>query len=168
MPVGKTEKWTDSNTLNTLIKEEPNNKDVTKVSLTKEEAAPILDELVKARIDKAEKLLPLLNYLNEIEQRVILDILYNMDFAKVKGFKNMFKNLLTGNRIEAGWELLDSVYTKGVGGRSLYNALTLATQRTTLDFEGYKDKWDKEKWASKSKPERKDAYLKEVNRLLGK
>ena len=140
-------------------------KGLTNIEITEEQALTILKELIKAKIDDAQRNIPILPYLDKTRQRVILDLTYNPGINKLMGFKEMLKHLHNNNMREAGWELLNSSYSTDVRGRSLYNALTLASGRNDLSLESYKTLWNTEKWSNKSREQLKEAYYQELDKL---
>lgn len=156
--------YTQSEALNKLI---DNTKDgISKVTVTYEEAEEILKESIIERNKDIAEELPLTKYLDKLDQMIIMDMVYNMSIDRVKGFKRFIGCLFDGNRVEAGWEILDSKYREQVSGRSLYNALRMATRIKNLNLNHYKDKWINEKWGAKSKAQLKAAYYSEVEELL--
>ncbi len=161
----KLRSWNDSYTLNRLINDAKGNP--ANITLTEEEALTILKEIVIVKRDFLGKRLPILQYLDRPVQKAIFDFSYNMGVEKLLTFQEFNKNLFNGNMREAGWEVLNSNYRTQVHGRSLYNALIIATGRADLDLDYYKDEvWTKEKWEQKSLSELKEAYYAEVDRLI--
>ena len=156
--------YSQSAELNRIITEDFKG-DLSKVEVTEEQALTILKELIKAKIDDAQRNIPILPYLDKTRQRVILDLTYNPGINKLMGFKEMLKHLHNNNMREAGWELLNSSYSTDVRGRSLYNALTLASGRNDLSLESYKTLWNTEKWSNKNREQLKEAYYQELDKL---
>ena len=159
--------YTQSAKMEEIIKDtlRDHEKGLTNIEITEEQALTILKELIKAKIDDAQRNIPLLPYLDKTRQRVILDLTYNPGINKLMGFKEMLKHLHNNNMREAGWELLNSSYSTDVRGRSLYNALTLASGRNDLSLESYKTLWNTEKWSNKSREQLKEAYYQELDKL---
>ena len=92
-------------------------------------------------------------------------MVYNLGVSRFMEFKGLLKHLHNNNMREAGWELLNSSYSTDVRGRSLYNALTLASGRNDLSLESYKTLWNTEKWSNKNREQLKESYYQELDKL---
>jgi lysozyme len=59
-----------------------------------------------------------MNKLNDVRRRVITEMLFNLGFSKVLGFKKFWQAVKQGDWIRAGAEMLDSKWHKQVGKRA--------------------------------------------------
>lgn len=72
---------------------------------------------------------PFWNKLNEVRQAVLLDMCYNLGFARLNGFKKMLKALGRLDYKTAAKEMLDSKWARDVKSRS--------TELAELMMSGY-------------------------------
>lgn len=72
---------------------------------------------------------PFWNKLNEVRQAVLLDMCYNLGFARLNGFKKMLKALERLDYKTAAKEMLDSKWARDVKSRS--------TELAELMMSGY-------------------------------
>jgi lysozyme len=56
--------------------------------------------------------------LNEVRQEVLVNMMFNMGFTKLAGFKRMIAAVLVGDWVEAARQMLDSKWADQVGDRS--------------------------------------------------
>jgi len=86
--------------------------------ISKEEAETFLksdvDACVLALRDKTDYYL----HLNEARQAVIVNMVFNLGWSRFNQFKNMIKAIRSGDYSLASIEMLDSKWSRQVGGRA--------------------------------------------------
>ena len=86
--------------------------------ISKEEAETLLksdvDACVLALCDKTDYYL----HLNEARQAVIVNMVFNLGWSRFNQFKNMIKAIRGGDYSLASIEMLDSKWSRQVGGRA--------------------------------------------------
>lgn len=87
--------------------------------------------LVEEELDRA---MPWWKDLNEVRQRALADLLFNMGLARLHGFVKMLGALKERDYHTAAEELLDSRYAKQVGARAIRVAEMI---RSGLDSEDF-------------------------------
>ena len=87
------------------------------VGITEEEAEYLLkNDLERAEKD-AEKF-PVYKKLNQNRKDVLIEMVFNLGYARLCGFKKMFSALEKGDYSEAANQMLDSNWHKQVGKRA--------------------------------------------------
>ena len=85
--------------------------------ITKEEAEYLLkNDLERAEKD-AEKF-PVYKELNQARKDVLIEMVFNIGYSRLSGFKKMFAALEKGDYSEASNQMLDSSWHKQVGKRA--------------------------------------------------
>ena len=88
------------------------------VGITKDEAMHLLEcdiRRVKGDLDRA---MPWWRELDEVRQRVIVNMAFNLGIARLMGFKNMLDAMRAGNYRDAAKEMLNSKWATQVGERA--------------------------------------------------
>ena len=87
------------------------------VGITKEEA----ELLIKNDLEKAEKdaeKFPVYSKLNQARKDVLIEMVFNIGYSRLSGFKKMFEALEKGDYDEAANQMLDSAWHTQVGKRA--------------------------------------------------
>lgn len=97
--------------------------------ITREEAAILLANDIAAEERELQRALPWVTKLDEVRQRVLLDMSFNMGLVGLLGFKNTLATIEAGNYQRAATMMLDSKWAKQVGQRAERLARMMATGR---------------------------------------
>jgi len=73
---------------------------------------------VAEAIGECRRLLRNFDSLNEVRQEVLVNMMFNMGYARLAGFKKMLAAVLAGNWAEAERQMLDSKWADQVGDRA--------------------------------------------------
>lgn len=93
----------------------------------------VSDLLLDDDIDRAIKgLQSLLSFesLDEVRQRVLINMAFNMGVSKLRGFKLMLAAVKAGNYSEAAYQMLNSQWATQVGQRAVELANMMKTGRS--------------------------------------
>jgi lysozyme len=85
--------------------------------ITKEEALFLLMNDIKISIQEAGKF-PFFASLNDTRQEIIVNMLFNIGYGRLSGFRKFLDALTLGDYQKASKEMLDSVWAKQVGRRA--------------------------------------------------
>lgn len=88
------------------------------VGISQVEAAQMLDSDIRRTADALDKALPWWRGLDEVRQRVLLNMAFNMGVAGMLGFKHTLAAVQTGKYADAAAEMLDSKWAQQVGSRA--------------------------------------------------
>ena len=88
------------------------------VGISKDEAYLMLDNDIQRTSDSLDKNLPWWKTLDEVRQRVILNMAYNLGINSLLGFKNTLAMIKTGKYTEAAAAMLNSKWAGQVGARA--------------------------------------------------
>jgi lysozyme len=89
------------------------------VGITKDEAEYLLRmDIARAMVD-LDRYLPWWRDLDEIRQRVMVNLAFNLGMQGLLGFKRTLRHVKAGEYLEAAQALLDSKYAKQVGPRAI-------------------------------------------------
>lgn len=89
------------------------------VGISKDEAMYLLDGDIDGVILELENCFPWYTDLNEVRQRVLADMLFNVGLNKLKSFRKTLRAIESGNYEEASKEMLDSLWARQVGVRAV-------------------------------------------------
>lgn len=95
--------------------------------ITRDEAAYLLANDIAAEERELQRALPWVTKLDEVRQRVLLDMCFNMGLVGLLGFKNTLATIEAGNYKRAATMMLDSKWAKQVGQRAERLARMMAT-----------------------------------------
>jgi lysozyme len=87
----------------------------------------ILNEDIDLTLAELDARIPWWRGLDEVRQRVVANLAFNMGVPKLLGFRRMLDALKDGRNDDAADELLDSVYAWQVKGRAIRLAESLRT-----------------------------------------
>jgi len=87
------------------------------VGISKEEAEYLLMKDLEKAEKEAEKF-PVFKKLNQARKDVLIEMVFNLGYARLYGFKKMFAALEKGDYSEAANQMLDSNWHKQVGKRA--------------------------------------------------
>jgi lysozyme len=90
-------------------------------------AMQMLGEDVDIVLAELDQRIPWWRGLDEVRQRVVANLAFNMGTPKLLGFRRMLDALKDGRNDDAADELLDSVYAWQVKGRAIRLAESLRT-----------------------------------------
>lgn len=92
-----------------------------------EESKLILMHRLGKLADQLPDAIPVFKDMDEVRQRVLIDMAYNLGIAGLKKFRRMLAALERREYEEAAKELLDSRYAAQVKGRAVRNARMMET-----------------------------------------
>ena len=92
-----------------------------RAELTNEQVSTLLDEDIEDAVDLIPHLFPIYDDLPDIVQVVLLDMLFNMGFSRLRQFIGMKAAIMERDWNTAADEMLDSLWAKQVPNRA--NAL---------------------------------------------
>jgi lysozyme len=95
--------------------------------ITREESAYLLANDIAAEERELLRALPWVAQLDEVRQRVLLDMSFNMGIVGLLGFKNTLATIQEGNYQRAAAMMLDSKWAEQVGARAERLARMMAT-----------------------------------------
>lgn len=95
--------------------------------ITREESAMLLANDIAAEERELLHALPWVAQLDEVRQRVLLDMSFNMGLAGLLGFKNTLATIRAGDYQRAAAMMLDSKWAKQVGQRAERLSRMMAT-----------------------------------------
>lgn len=80
---------------------------------------------VAESIGECRRLFRMFDQLNSVRQEVLVNMMLNLGFSRLSGFKRMHAALSDGNFVEASRQMLDSKWASDVGARAdrLANAM---------------------------------------------
>jgi len=87
------------------------------VGITQEEAELLLKHDLEKAEKEAEKF-PVYSKLNQARKDVLIEMVFNMGYSRLSGFKKMFEALEKGDYSAAADQMLDSSWHKQVGKRA--------------------------------------------------
>lgn len=102
--------------------------------ITREEAAYLLNNDIDAEWRDLVRALPWVAGLDEVRQRVLLDMSFNMGLVGLLGFKNTLATIRAGDYAKAAAMMLDSRWAKQVGQRANRLSRMMATGRTPSEL----------------------------------
>lgn len=88
------------------------------VGISQTEAAHLLDGDIQRTADALDKAIPWWRNLDEVRQRVLLNMAFNMGIAGLLGFKHALADVQAGNYDSAAAGMLDSKWAQQVGQRA--------------------------------------------------
>lgn len=88
------------------------------VGISQVEAAQMLDSDIRRTADALDKALPWWRSLDEVRQRVILNMAFNLGVAGLLGFKNTLAAVQAGKYDDAAAGMLASKWARQVGDRA--------------------------------------------------
>ena len=95
--------------------------------ITAEESAYLLNNDIDREWKNLTAVLPWVTGLNDVRQRVLLDMSFNLGIAGLLKFKNTLATIKAGQYSKAGDMMLDSLWAKQVGGRATRLAQMMRT-----------------------------------------
>lgn len=95
--------------------------------ITAEESAYLLNNDIEREWKNLTAALPWVTGLNDVRQRVLLDMSFNLGIAGLLQFKNTLATIKAGQYNKAGDMMLDSLWAKQVGGRATRLAQMMRT-----------------------------------------
>lgn len=87
-------------------------------TITSEQCAQLLDEDIAKKEAELDKQMPWWRSLDEVRQRVILNMAFNLGVAGLMGFKNTLKKMRAGDYAGAATGMRASLWAKQVKGRA--------------------------------------------------
>lgn len=87
--------------------------------LSKAEINILLNNDINDCENDLDRTLPWWRQLNDNRQRVMLNMCFNLGITRLKGFKNMLKDVQEGRYDRAAVEMLGSLWARQVGGRAV-------------------------------------------------
>lgn len=93
--------------------------DICEWGITKEQAYYLAENDIKIVEEEVCKAHPCVVELDEIRQRVIIDMAFNMGVPRLNKFVKMWKAIHEGNFAEAKTQMLDSRWANQVGNRAV-------------------------------------------------
>ncbi len=95
--------------------------------ITRDESAMLLSNDIGAMETELLRALPWVTQLNEVRQRVLVDMAFNMGVLGLLNFKRTLATIQAGNYQQAATMMLDSKWAKQVGQRAERLARMMAT-----------------------------------------
>jgi lysozyme len=95
--------------------------------ITAQESAYLLGNDIDSHWRELVKAAPWVERLDEVRQRVLLDMAFNLGITGLLGFKNTLATIKAGNFEKAGTMMLDSKWARQVGRRADRLATMMAT-----------------------------------------
>lgn len=95
--------------------------------ISKDEALFLLQNDIRSTWNELTTLIPWIVNLNDVRQRVIVNLAFNLGVTGLMGFKDMLKKCRLGQFKEAGEEILDSKAGRELKNRYSRLALEMAT-----------------------------------------
>ena len=95
--------------------------------ITAEESAYLLNNDIDREWKELTTALPWVTGLNDVRQRVLLDMSFNLGIAGLLKFKNTLATIKAGQYSKAGNMMLDSLWAKQVGSRAVRLAQMMRT-----------------------------------------
>lgn len=102
--------------------------------ITREESAYLLANDIAAEERELLRALPWVGTLDEVRQRVLLDMSFNMGLAGLLGFKRTLATIQAGDYQAAATMMLDSKWAKQVGQRAERLSRMMATGKTPREL----------------------------------
>jgi lysozyme len=102
--------------------------------ITAEESAMLLANDIAAEERELLRALPWVATLDEVRQRVLLDMAFNMGIAGLLGFKHTLATIQAGDYKRAATMMLDSRWAKQVGQRAERLSRMMATGATPREL----------------------------------
>ena len=87
--------------------------------LSKAEISILLSNDINACEADLDREMPWWRRLTDNRQRVMLNMCFNLGITRLKGFKNMLRDVQNGLYDQAAVEMLDSLWARQVGGRAV-------------------------------------------------
>ena len=98
------------------------------------ESAYLLGNDIDAHWRELVRALPWVEQLDEVRQRVLLDMAFNLGIGGLLGFKNTLATIKAGDFQKASRMMLDSKWANQVGFRADRLATMMATGKTPLEL----------------------------------
>jgi lysozyme len=95
--------------------------------ITAQESAYLLGNDIDSHWHELVKAIPWVERLDEVRQRVLLDMAFNLGITGLLGFKNTLATIKAGDFEKAGTMMLDSKWARQVGRRADRLATMMAT-----------------------------------------
>jgi lysozyme len=95
--------------------------------ITRDESAMLLSNDIGAMEAEVLRALPWVTQLNEVRQRVLIDMAFNMGIVGLLNFKRTLATIQAGDYQQAATMMLDSKWAKQVGQRAERLARMMAT-----------------------------------------
>lgn len=86
--------------------------------LRDDEIELMLKNDVAESIGECRRLFRMFDSLNAVRQEVLVNMMFNLGFSRLSGFKKMHAALEEGNFVEASRQMLDSKWASDVGSRA--------------------------------------------------
>lgn len=86
--------------------------------VTKAQAMAMLDNDIDDCLVQLSRRLPWIERLDEVRQRVLINMCFNMGISKLLGFKNTLKMVEQGRYVAASENMLKSLWARQVGARA--------------------------------------------------
>lgn len=102
--------------------------------ITREESAYLLANDIAAEDRELLRALPWVATLDEVRQRVLLDMAFNMGIVGLLGFKRTLATIQAGDYQAAATMMLDSRWAKQVGQRAERLSRMMATGKTPREL----------------------------------
>lgn len=83
-----------------------------------DEAELMLNNDIESAINDIKKLIPTFNQLTSDRQQVMINMIFNLGYHKLSGFKNMLAAIESNDYNKAADEMLDSKWARQVKGRA--------------------------------------------------
>lgn len=102
--------------------------------LSDDEIDFLLDNDIAIAVKEVRKDFDWFDGLDEVRQRVIIDMIFNLGMPRFKQFKNMIAAIEAGDWDEAGVQMMDSRWAQQVGQRAERLRDMMVTGVDSLDF----------------------------------
>ena len=86
--------------------------------ITEEEARYLCQNDIDIVEQELSRNFPVVTYLDDVRQRVLLDMAFNLGIPRLSKFKNMWAAIHCGDYATAATEMLDSKWARQVKGRA--------------------------------------------------
>ena len=104
--------------------------------ITREESAYLLANDIAAEERELLRALPWVAQLDEVRQRVLLDMSFNLGIVGLLNFKNTLATIRAGNYGKAAAMMLDSRWARQVGQRAQRLSQMMATGKDPQELRG--------------------------------
>lgn len=96
------------------------------VGISQDEAMHLLDNDIARTTAALDKAIPWWRSLNDVRQRVVVNMAFNLGVAGLLGFKNTLAAMKAGRYADAAWGMLASKWATQVGERAKRLAAMMA------------------------------------------
>jgi lysozyme len=89
------------------------------VGISEEEARYLLDHDIDGAVADLTSSFPWFSALDDVRQRVMIDMRFNLGPTRFRGFKRMLRMMAEGNYVQAAASMRDSLWYRQVKGRGV-------------------------------------------------